>query len=70
MKLISKERINSKYRKKYDQPKTPCQRLLASCDMPEEAKQKLIVTYQSLNPFILQRKIESKLKSIFKLIRI
>lgn len=68
LKLISKERINSKYRKKYDQPKTPYQRLLASEDMPQEIKKKLIATYQLLNPFDLRKKIETKLKNIFKLI--
>jgi hypothetical protein len=69
MKLISKERINSKYRKKYDRPKTPYQRLLDSCDISNETKQKLIGIYQSINPFILQHKIEVKLKTIFKLSR-
>jgi len=66
MKLISKERINSKYRKKYDTPQTPCQRLLASADLSPEIKQKLITTYQTLNPFALRHCIEDKLKNIFK----
>ena len=68
MKLISKERINSKYYKKYDQPQTPYQRLLASCDVTSETKQKLITTYQILNPFKLRHGIECKIKNIFNLI--
>lgn len=68
MKLVSKERINSKYRKKYDIPKTPYQRLLASNHIPLETKQKLSIIYNSLNPFVLRRNIEIKLKNIFKLI--
>lgn len=68
MKLISKERVNSKYRKKYDIPQTPYQRLLASDHIPLESKQKITITYESLNPFSLRRSIETKLKNIFKLI--
>jgi hypothetical protein len=68
MKLVSKERINSKYRKKYDTPQTPCQRLLASDHIPSETKQKLSIVYGSLNPFVLRKNIEAKLKRIFKLI--
>ena len=68
MKMISKERVNSKYRKKYDIPQTPYQRLLLSDHIPLEAKQKITRTYESLNPFVLRRNIETKLKNIFKLI--
>lgn len=68
MKLVSKKRINSKYHKKYDQPQTPCQRLLASADITLEIKQKLIATYNLLNPFTLRRCIENKLKNIFQFV--
>jgi len=66
MKLVSKERINSKYRKKYDVPKTPYHRLLESEYITSEAKEKLMRTYKQLNPFTLKNNIESKLKGIFK----
>jgi len=66
MKLISKERINSKYRKKYDLPQTPYQRLLSCNDISAETKQSLISAYKQLNPFVLRKNIEIKLKSIFK----
>ena len=62
------ERINSKYRKKYDSPQTPYQRLLASEHISPEAKQKLTIIYSSLNPFMLRKNVEAKLKTIFKLI--
>lgn len=68
MKLISKERINSKYCKKYDKPQTPYQRLLASSDVSPETKQNLIATYQALNPFVLRNAIKNKLKNIFKFV--
>ena len=68
MKLLSKERVNSKYRKKYGIPQTPYQRLLTSDHIHPDAKQKLTRIYESLNPFILRRNIETKLKNIFNLI--
>ena len=68
MKLVSKEKINSKYRKKYDTPQTPYQRLLASDHVLPETKQKLTKIYKSLNPFVLRKNIETKLKNIFRLL--
>lgn len=68
VKLISKERVNSKYYKKYDKPQTPCQRLLTSVDVPDEVKERLITTSKLFNPFELKRCIENKLKNIFKLV--
>jgi hypothetical protein len=65
MKLISKKRVKSKYIKKYDTPKTPYQRLIASAHVSPEAKQKLTDTFQLLNPFTLKKQIEAKLKIIF-----
>lgn len=65
MKLQSKERIHSKLIKKYDQPKTPYQRLIQSQSINDLQKEKLARIYQSLNPFDLREKIEKKLKYIF-----
>jgi hypothetical protein len=69
MKLISKKRINSKYVKKYDSPKTPYQRLIASEYISDDCKQSLTDTFLSLNPFTLKKKIESKLKIIFNTLK-
>jgi len=66
LKLIEKVRINSKYVKKYDKPKTPYQRLLASNHLSNDEKKKLTKTIDSLNPFQLKKQMESKLKKIFK----
>lgn len=65
MKLISKEKINSKYRKKYDEPKTPYQRVLESPHVDQTTKDRLTVQHNSLNPFELKREIQRKLKKIF-----
>ncbi len=66
MKLLEKEKINSKYRKRYDRPKTAYQRLIACPDISDLVKNKLQTHYENLNPFSLKKKIEHKLKLIFK----
>ena len=70
MKLLEKKRINSKYLKKYDPPRTPYDRVLASNQMTDEAKEHLKTVHQSLNPFILKKTIEKKLRVIFKHVKV
>lgn len=65
-KLIEKTKINSKYKKKYDKPKTPYERLLESEYVSKGKKKELENIYKQLNPFELKIKIEYKLKEIFK----
>lgn len=65
-KLISKIKINSRYKKHYDKPKTPYQRLMESQEISEHEKERLKAVYLSLNPFELKQRIEQKLKVIFK----
>ena len=66
MKLKEKQRINSRYRKIYDFPQTPYQRVLASAVVSDNAKIKLRLLYCSLNPFKLKAGIDEKLRSIFE----
>ena len=70
MKLTEKKRINSKYLKKYDAPQTPYHRVLASNQITDEAKEHLKQVHQSLNPFILKKIIEKKLRVIFKYVKV
>ena len=70
MKLLEKQRINSKYKKKYDEPKTPYQRVMESEFITMKKKKQLQTLHQSLNPFILKRNIEKKLKAIFKQVKV
>lgn len=70
MKLIEKERINAKYRKRYDDPQTPYQRLQASEHLSGETKAMLKTAHQSLNPFILKQTIEKKLRAIFQYVKV
>lgn len=65
-KLISKEKINSKYKKQYEKPKTPYQRVQESQHIAQTIKMELAILHQTLNPFELKKAIEKKLKIIFK----
>lgn len=65
-KLINKERIGSKVRKKYDTAQTPCQRLLASKDISAEVKAGLRKTFCGLNPAQLLRNIQELISELYK----
>lgn len=63
-KLLKKERIGSKRKRTFDAPKTPCQRLLESPGIPPDTKLKLQSLLASLDPFILQKTINQKIRTI------
>jgi len=67
MKLIEKTRVGSKVHKKYDKPRTPYARVLASKHILEISKEKLRVQYASLNPAKLQRDMLLIKDTLFKL---
>lgn len=68
VKLIEKKRIRSKIIKKYDQPKTPYQRIIESELIDENTKQKLNNKLKILNPFKLQKQMKTKIQLILKLV--
>lgn len=68
MKLKSKERIGSKVIKKYDDPKTPYQRLLESPGLTSQQKRLLIQTFRAKNPFWLKQQLDKRLKNFFQLV--
>lgn len=70
LKLLQKKRINSKYYKKYETPKTPYKRLVESPHLSEENKGTLRKQHQSLDPFVLKQQIDRQLKAIFKLVSV
>jgi len=58
MKLVNKERVGSRVKKTYDQPKTPYKRVLDSSEAVTAAqKRRLNETYRKLNPAQLKRSI-------------
>jgi hypothetical protein len=58
MKLKEKVREGGKIHRKYDEPKTPYQRLMESGQISKTARKRLEVQYGSLNVAELRRKIE------------
>lgn len=67
VKLLRKVRIGSKLIRKYDDPQTPFQRLIASDVADPEKIKELKILHDSLNPFLLSKVINAKLKLIFSL---
>jgi hypothetical protein len=70
LKLLEKKRINSKYYKKYETPRTPYQRLIESPYVSNENKKTLKKLHQTLDPFKLKRQIERQLKHIFRMVKV
>ena len=64
VKLVKKHREGAKIIKVYDKPKTPVQRLMESEHIPNETKKQLTRKAKGLNPFQLQKQIETKIKKL------
>lgn len=69
-KCIAKMKINSKYKKKFDQPKTPYERVLNCSSIANDIKKRLQETHAKLDPFELKKMVEQKLKFIFKYVQL
>lgn len=67
VKLIKKERINSRLKRVYDIPKTPFQRLIQSGKADSQKIQRLKTKMKELNPFVLSEAIDQKLHRIFEM---
>jgi hypothetical protein len=65
-KLMSKERQGAKVRKRYDEPRTPYQRLVASGVLSEQARAGIDKQQQALNPAELQRRIDQTLHQLWQ----
>ena len=68
-KLVSKRRNGSKVHKRYDQARTPHQRVVASPDVTSKDKLRLQVTYLALNPVQLRDRIDAKLEQLWRQLR-
>lgn len=64
MKLVAKTRVGGKIKKKYDTPKTPYERLVASKGISPAQKKELRRQYERLNPAELKRTIDAKLRTL------
>jgi len=65
-KLVQKERIGSRIKKRYDVAQTPYRRVLAFPDISEEIKMKLERQYAMLNPVQLKREITRLQNQLYK----
>ena len=65
MKLLEKVRVGSRYRKKFDKPRTPAQRVLASPAVRRKKKATIRRLLREHDPFTLRQNIEKKLQRIF-----
>jgi len=65
-KLVQKERIGSKIKKRYDVAKTPYRRVLACPYIPEEIKMKLERQYAMINPAQFKREITKIQNQLYK----
>lgn len=64
-KLIAKKRVGSKHIKHYDAPKTPFQRVMESPHVEESIKRKLTRQLEGLNPFVLRKAIDTRIRKVF-----
>jgi hypothetical protein len=69
VKLMEKKLVDGKAMKRYDQPKTPYQRVLESPYVSASMKRSLKEQVETLNPFKLRKAMEHKLNTIFKVLR-
>jgi len=69
IKLVSKERINGRIKRKYDSARTPYQRIMECKAIPRSTKRELKKIYDSLNPAQLKRAIDRKLDLLYKAYR-
>jgi hypothetical protein len=66
-KLVSKQRLGAKVVKRYDQPRTPYQRLLAQGCLSPETIGELEQVLDRLNPADLQRRTHNLLRQLWRL---
>jgi len=65
-KLLTKQRVGTKVKKKYDTAQTPSQRLLARPHIPDKTKVVLRDTFRDINPVQLLRSIQSLISELYQ----
>jgi hypothetical protein len=66
-KLVGKERFGAQIKKRYDDARTPYQRVLEAKKVPQPVKDELQILYLTLNPVSLRRQIDDNLNSLWDL---
>jgi hypothetical protein len=67
VKLLSKERVGSRVRRRYDAPQTPLERVLACPEIRPEVAAQLTRQRDGLDPFVLAHAIDQQLERIYAL---
>jgi hypothetical protein len=67
VKLLRKERVGGRVRRRYDAPQTPLDRVLACPEIPKDLAAQLRRQRARLDPFALARSIEHQLERIYAL---
>ena len=70
MKLFDKERRGGKIHRRYDESRTPSERIRGSKEASEKIKQRLKRIHESLNPAQLKRGIDAKLDMLYKVYQV
>ncbi len=64
--MIKKEKLASRYKRVYERhPKTPYQRILEHESISESAKKRLKAEHAKLNPLVLKREMDRRLKIVY-----
>jgi len=64
--MLTKQRLQSKYKRTYEKiPQTPYQRILGHPAVSEQVKQRLKKEHAVLNPLLLKREIDRRLKNLY-----
>jgi len=67
---IEKERINSRYRRKYEKKaKTPYQRILEHAEVSDKNKEELKKQHEALNPLVLKNEIDKRIEKLYDIQR-
>ena len=67
MKLVGKERFGARVKKRYDEARTPYQRILEAEEVSQTVKDELQAMYLTLNPVSLRRHIDNSLNDLWDL---
>jgi hypothetical protein len=67
VKLLRKERVGSRVRRRYDAPRTPLERVLEAAPVDRDRVAALCALRDRLDPFVLARTIDQKLEQIYAL---
>ena len=67
MKLVAKSRRGARVYRRYDIPRTPCQRLLERQDVPSTTKESLRATFDRLNPAALKRELTELQQRLYQM---